>query len=105
MVRAPDVFYVRRERTPAAGVPEAFWDLAPDLAVEVNPPDEGAEEVREEVRDYLEAGTRLVWEVYPRIREVVVHTPDGLARAHGRSATLEGFDALPGFTCGVAPFG
>ena len=101
-VRGPDVSYVRAERIPDTGVPEAFWNLAPDLAVEVVSPGEGAEEVREKVRDYLAAGTGLVWVVYPRTREVVVHTPDGLSRAYGEGDALEGFDVLPGFACAVA---
>ena len=101
-VRGPDVSYVRAERIPETGLPEAFWDIAPDLAVEVVSPGESAEEVREKVRDYLAAGTGLVWVVYPRTREVVVHTPDGLSRAHGEGAALEGFDVLPGFVCPVA---
>ena len=87
---------------PDTGVPEAFWNLAPDLAVEVVSPSEKAGDVREKARDYLAAGTRLVWIVYPRTREVVVHTPDGLARAYGADATLEGFGILPGFSCDVA---
>jgi Uma2 family endonuclease len=102
IVRAPDVFYVGPDRAPDAGVPEAFWEAAPDLTVEVVSPGEGADDVREKVRDYLAAGTRLVWVVYPRTREVVVHTPDGLSRAYGEGDTLEAFDALQGFTCAVA---
>jgi Uma2 family endonuclease len=101
-VRGPDVFYVGPERTPDAGVPETYWEVAPDLAVEVVSPGEGADDVREKVRDYLAAGTRLVWVVYPRTREVVVHTPDSLSRAYGEGDTLEAFDALQGFTCAVA---
>ncbi len=101
-VRGPDVLYVGPDRVPDAGVPEAFWSVAPHLAVEVVSPGEGAEEVREKVRDYLGAGTGLVWVVYPRTREVVVHTPDGLSRAYGEGDTLEGFDVLPGFVCPVA---
>ncbi len=101
-VRGPDVFYVRAERVPSTGIPEAFWEIAPDLAVEVMSPSESAEEVREKVRDYLAAGTPLVWVVYPRTREVVVHTPDGLARTYGSGDTLERFDILPGFECVVA---
>lgn len=100
-VRGPDVYYVGPERAPNTGVPEAFWDIAPDLAVEVVSPGDGADEVRQKVRDYLAAGTRLVWLVYPRTREVVVHTPDGLSRAYGEGDTLEAFDALPGFACAV----
>lgn len=101
-VRGPDVFFVRAARIPEAGVPEAFWEIPPDLAVEVVSPGESAEEVREKVRDYLAAGTPLVWIVYPRTREVIVHTPDGTAHTYGSTDTLEQFDTLPGFTCTVA---
>ncbi len=100
-VRGPDVFYVRASHIPSTGIPEAFWEIAPDLAVEVVSPGESAEEVREKVRDYLAAGTPLVWVVYPRTREVVAHTPDGLARTYGSGDVLEQFDVLPGFTCPV----
>lgn len=101
-VRGPDVFFVRADRILEAGVPEAFWEIPPDLAVEVVSPGESAEEVREKVRDYLDAGTPLVWVVYPRTREVIVHTPDGMAHTYGSTDALEQFDALPGFTCAVA---
>jgi Uma2 family endonuclease len=101
-VRGPDVSYVRAERIPPTGIPEGFWDLAPDLAVEVVSPNETADEVREKVRDFLHAGTPLVWTIYPRTREVIVHTPDGLARTYGIDDVLEFADVLPGFTCSVA---
>jgi Uma2 family endonuclease len=101
-VRGPDVFYVRPARIPAGGIPEAFWEIAPDLAVEVVSPTETAEEIREKVRDYLAAGTPLVWVIYPRTQEVIVHTSDGLARTLGVDDTLSAPDALPGFSCVVA---
>ncbi len=101
-VRGPDVSYVNRGRVPEPGVPEKFWDAAPDLAVEVVSPSETAGDAREKVRGYLSAGTPLVWLVYPRTREVMVHTPDGLARTHGPEDTLESFEVLPGFRCAVA---
>jgi Uma2 family endonuclease len=101
-VRGPDVSYVRADRVPPGGVPEAFWPLAPDLAVEIVSPSETADEVRAKVRDYLAAGTPLVWIIYSRTREVVVHTADGLARAYSDSAVIEHPDVLPGFTCAVA---
>lgn len=50
--RGPDVSYVQADRIPAGGTPEDFWEIPPDLAVEVVSPSESAEEVRE-------AGTRL----------------------------------------------
>ncbi|MBI1903911.1 MAG: Uma2 family endonuclease [Planctomycetia bacterium] len=101
-VRGPDVSYVRPERIPPTGVPEAFWELAPDLAVEVVSPSDAAELIREKVREYLSAGTRLVWVIYPRSREVVAHTPDGLSQTFGAADTLASPDVLPGFSCKVA---
>jgi Uma2 family endonuclease len=102
VVRAPDVSYVRKERIPPTGVPDGFWDLAPDLAVEVVSPGQSAAEVREKVRDLLAGGTQLVWVAYPRTREVIAHTPDGLARVYAASDTLAHAEVLPGFACTVA---
>jgi Uma2 family endonuclease len=101
-VRGPDVSYVRADRIPASGIPEGFWNLAPDLAVEVVSPNETAEEVREKVRDFLSAGTPLVWTVYPRTEEVIVNTPDGFARTYAQGETIAFPELLPQFTCNVA---
>lgn len=103
-VRGPDVFYVRAARIPVSGIPEGYWELAPDVAIEVVSPHESADEVREKIRDYLAAGTQLVWVLYARTQEVLVHTPDGLARTYTRDDVLEAFDLLPGFRCAVAEF-
>ena len=99
-VRGPDVYYIRAERLPPESVPDGFWPLAPDLAVEVISPHDTAEAVQTKVREYLTAGTATVWVVYPRTREVLVHTPDGLARTYGPAMTLTS-PALPGFSCSV----
>jgi Uma2 family endonuclease len=94
--RGPDVSYVRAERIPASGIPEGYWNFAPDLAVEVVSPSETAQAVRDKVHDFLTAGTPLVWVAYPRTREVVAHTADGLARTFGAEDVLES-EVLPGF--------
>jgi len=101
-VRSPDVFYVRADRIPETGIPEGFWELAPDLAVEVVLSSESAADVRDKVRDYLAAGTQLMWVIYPRSREVIVHTPDGLAKTYSQHDQLTNFEVLPDFTCVVA---
>jgi Uma2 family endonuclease len=98
--RGPDVSYVRAERIPETGIPKGFWQLAPDLAIEVVSPSETADEVRDKVHDFLVAGTPLVWVVYPRTKEVTVHTPDGLARTYSVKDVLESA-VLPGFRCNV----
>jgi Uma2 family endonuclease len=100
-VRIPDVSVVRRERVPAAGIPEGFWPGAPDLAVEIVSPHDRAEEVHERVRDYLGAGVRLVWVLWPKSRTVTVYWPDGTARELGPDEQLTGGDVLPGFTARV----
>ena len=101
-VRGPDFSFVSADRIPLGGVPEAFWLIPPDLAVEVVSPSETEVELRENVRDFLAAGTPLMWVIYPRTGEVVVHTADGLARTYGEDDVLEFPDALPGFSCKVA---
>ncbi len=101
-LRGPDVSYVRADRIPPGGVPDAFWPIPPDLAVEIVSPSETANEVREKVRDFLAADTPLVWVVYPRTKEVVVHTADDLARTYSEDDMIEYPDVLPGFSCKVA---
>jgi Uma2 family endonuclease len=101
-VRAPDVAYVSAARIPEDGIPEGFWSLAPDLAVEIAFPGKSADAVCTKVADYLEAGTRLVWLVYPHRREVLAHTLDGLIRTVQAADTLEDAEVLPGFACSVA---
>jgi Uma2 family endonuclease len=102
LIRGPDVYYISADRIPADNDLGGFWTIAPDLAVEVVSPSETAVEVQQKVRDYLAAGTKLVWTVYPPTRVVVVHTGDGLARTYGEDALIEYPDVLPGFSCKVS---
>lgn len=101
-VRAADVSFVRREHIPESGVPEGFWSLAPDLAVEVVSPSETADEIWEKVSDYLAAGTPLVWVIYPRSKQAVAYTPDGIGRTLHAEDSLEDASVLPGFSCKLA---
>lgn len=69
-VRGPDVGFIARERLPASGPPRGYWDMAPDLAVEVVSPSDSWSRVESKTRDWLAAGTREVWLVDPALREV-----------------------------------
>ena len=102
VVRGLDVAFVRQSRIPASGVPAGFWTIAPDLAVEVISPSEAAADVRDGIAKYLAAGTQLVWEIYPQRREIVVHTPDGVAQTFRGNDVLEFPEVLPGFRCTVS---
>jgi Uma2 family endonuclease len=98
-VRLPDVGFISKERLPK--IPKRF-EIAPDLAVEVVSPDE---DVFKKVREYIAAGTRLVWTVYPDEKTVYVFRPAESAELRvqqfGLDDTLDGGDVLPGFALPV----
>lgn len=100
-VRGPDVAFVARSRIPSGGVPEQFFPGPPDLAVEIVSPSNTAAEIQEKVLDYLAAGTREVWVVYPRTRTVAVHRTPREALLLGEGEALDGGEVLPGFRCPV----
>lgn len=103
-VRAADAAFVSKDRFPPGGPPIAFWPLAPDLAVEVVSPSESSEDIQEKVQDYLAAGTRLVWVVYPKTRSATVYRSLHDARILRGDEVVSGEDVLPGFTCPVSRF-
>ncbi len=94
-VRAPDVGFVARERI-SGPIPSKYFPFAPDLAVEVVSPNDTAQDIRERVLDFLKAGTRLVWVIYPESKTVDVYRPDGV-QVVAIDGALNGGDVLPGF--------
>ena len=101
-LRIPDVSFVSRERIPTSGLPEGFWPGAPDLAIEIASPHDRAEDVRAKVGEYLDAGTRTVWVLWPRDRAVTVYRSGGHVQELGPDNELNGGDLLPGFRATVA---
>ena len=95
-VRAPDVAFVSSQRLPAGRLPEGFLPGAPDLAVEVLSPTDNPLQIQQRVRDFLEAGARLVWIIAPQAKTVTVYRADGSARLLRDQDHLEGEDVLPG---------
>jgi Uma2 family endonuclease len=96
-VRAPDVAFVRKDRIPPADQQQGFWPLAPDLVIEIISPSESAESIQEKVQDYLTAGTRLIWLVYPRLRSVVEYRSPSQIRQYNLAETLDAGDVILGF--------
>lgn len=101
-VRGPDVSFVRKERLPAEGLPRAFFEIAPDLAVEVVSPSDTAAGLEAKVHQYLQNGVQRVWVVYPDTRRVAVYRPDGGSQCYEEDATLEEPELLPGFALPLA---
>ncbi len=102
-VALPDASFVSRERMPTITRVEEV--LAPDLAVEVISPSETPRAVHDKTARYLDAGTILVWNVYPEDRVVEVWQQgdaDTLQMQKFDAAdTLDGGTVLPGFSLPV----
>jgi Uma2 family endonuclease len=98
LLRAPDVSFIAWKSLPGRRMPdEPILDLAPDLAVEVLSKGNTRAEMARKVREYFDAGTRLVWIVDHRKRVVRVYTSPRDAETLTDADTLDGAPVLPGF--------
>ncbi|NJP05916.1 MAG: Uma2 family endonuclease [Chloroflexaceae bacterium] len=96
-IRAPDVAFVSAERLQSRDM-LAFLPLAPDLVVEIISPSETAQSIAAKVSDYLLAGTRLLWVVYPKRQQVHAYSGEHTGfRIYGLADMLDGESVLPGF--------
>ncbi|GBC92034.1 hypothetical protein HRbin15_00495 [bacterium HR15] len=100
-VLAPDIAFIAAERLPAE-LPDEFWELAPDLVVEVISPSDSQRQVLRKTAIWLEAGVRLVWNVDPYKQTVTVHRADGSVQTLRPGDILSGEDVLPGFELPVS---
>ncbi len=101
ILRAPDASFISFKRLSGHSLPDAFFPLAPDLAVEIVSPDDRAAEIAQKVNEYLTYGTRLVWIIYPKQQEVMVYRPGGAAQVLSSDDRLDGGDVLPGFSISI----
>ncbi|MDE2950450.1 MAG: Uma2 family endonuclease [Chloroflexota bacterium] len=94
-VRGLDIAFVNSERLPTP--PDDTWyEMGPDLAVEVISPNNKTSDTHLKVMQLLNAGTRLIWLVHPETRTVVAHTAEGAVTLR-EDNTLSGGAVLPGF--------
>lgn len=99
-LRGLDIAYISEERLPGK-LPRSPLHVAPDLAVEIISPSNKAEDIEKKIEQLLDAGTTLIWIVYPDLQHVVVHTNDGAFKLRDSDA-LTGGDILPGFEVRVS---
>lgn len=100
-VRAPDVAFVAADRLPPGPI-LGFLETAPTLAVEVVSPRDRRGALQAKVRQWLDAGTALVWLVDPVRRTARVHRADGSQATIGTDGALDGEAVLPGFVLPLA---
>lgn len=95
-VRSPDVAFVRAERIPSGGV-RAFFQGAPDLAVEVISPSDRSSEVIAKAHEWLQSGCIAVWVIDPEAKTVSVYSNRPQPLFLSAEDTLACEELLPGF--------
>ncbi len=99
-VRGPDIAYWSKERL--REVPVGYFEVAPDLLVEVLSPSNTSKQIRSRLREYFARGVRMVWVIAPEDRTLTIYRTLDEARLLHETATVTGDDVLPGFTCLVS---
>ena len=102
-VRAPDVSFISWERLPGADAPKPpIFAVAPDLAVEILSKGNTKREMKRKLRDYFQAGVRLVWYIEPKTRTARTYTAEHAWTEIGPDGSLLGGEVLPGFDLPLA---
>ena len=101
--RAPDISFIAKARLRGwKRPPAAFFQGAPDLAVEVLAPSNTAGEIAERLADFFASGTQWTWIIHPEAHFVeICHSP-ARRKMLAAGALLDGEEILPGFQYPVA---
>lgn len=99
--RVPDVSFLSEERVRAIDMNVPLGP-APDLAIEVVSPSERRPVVRRKIDHFLASGAKVVWALYPALRELHVHRTGQNVVKLCASDFVEEPTLLPGFRVLVA---
>ncbi|MFO0851518.1 MAG: Uma2 family endonuclease [Gemmataceae bacterium] len=99
-VRGPDVAFWSITRQPT--IPEDYFEIPPDLAVEVLSPDDRRAAVRAKIKEYLFYSVKLIWLIDPEARTVIVYPGRMRGIELDEEDEIDGGDVLPGFSCKVS---
>jgi Uma2 family endonuclease len=99
-VRAPDIAFVSQDRLPDP-LPDGYFEIVPDLTVEIVSPNDTNRKVRDKIKDWLDAGVRLLWVVDYQKRTITEYRSRQQIRVLKNEDTLEGGDVVPGFSLPV----
>ena len=100
-VREPDVAYFSAGTLALDVKVRGYYEVVPDLVVEIVSPGDRPEEVAERVAMWQGFGVALVWTIYPAARTVAAHPLNGPAVIFTEDDTLDGGTVLPEFRCTV----
>jgi Uma2 family endonuclease len=97
-----DVAFVRQVRAPEETPSEIFWEIAPDLVVEIVSPSDTPLEIQAKIREWIQAGVRLLLYVYLHTQSIEVIRSLQDRRTLRLEDTLDLDEVVPGFSCPVA---
>ncbi len=101
-IRRADVSFIAVNRLPSEEQRSlGYVTIPPDLAVEVVSPNDLVSVLDEKVDEYLRAGVKLIWIIYPETLKVQVWRGDGSVMPLRAGDELSGEDVVPGFRCKV----
>lgn len=98
-LRRPDGGFVGRGKLPGDRMPKGFLTVAPDLVFEAVSPGDTASYMQRKIQEYLGAGVRLVWILFPDTRTAEVYRQNGTVVYIHPEGELDGEDVIPGFRC------
>jgi Uma2 family endonuclease len=96
-VRNPDIAFVTVEHLKTLDLDRSPAEGAPTLAIEVVSPSNSAQDMRKKVSQYLAAGARAVWLVYPALGLAEIYDRAGI-RTVTVPDSIQEPTAFPGLT-------
>jgi Uma2 family endonuclease len=100
-VRGADIAFISKDRSPQRP-PKGFFQVAPELVVEIISPDDRWQEVRQKVEEYFAIGVLWVWIVEPENRAILVYRSSAEAQKLAETDTLQGEGILAGFELAIS---
>jgi len=100
-VRIPDLSFLRSERVQGLN-PHQRTSGAPDLAIEIASVSDTPDDLARKAQQYLAAGARAVWVLYPEARLAYLYRPGGHIEVHDDTQALDNPELLPGFSVTLA---
>ena len=103
-LRAPDASFTPWSAFPQEGETpaDAYWSVAPALAVEVLSPDNTVAEMDRKIGEFFAEGTKLFWVIDPESKSAKVYTSAKRFKQLDETGTLDCGKVLPGFKLPLA---
>lgn len=104
--RSPDAAWIQKKRWEAL-TPEQrrkFPPIAPDFVVELRSATDDLEQLRDKMREYIDAGVQLGWLINPQQQQVEIYRPGVDVEVRNIPTKLRGENLLPGFSLSLSSY-